>query len=193
MAAPHIPLSLDDAKRLMRQRARAERDAAGLDPIGRGLALGGHLLAACPPPAGSVVAGFWPLGAEIDVRPLLFALHLRGHPIALPETPPRGQPLVFRAWRPGQDMIPERFGTMRPTGAVVVPEVLLVPLLAFDLTCHRLGYGGGYYDRTLATLPHALTIGCAFAHQAVDAVPVGPYDVPLHAIATEAGMIIGPT
>ena len=173
----------------MRQRARDERDAAGLDPIGCGLALGRHLLRACPPPAGSVVAGFWPLGAEIDVRPLLFALHLRGHPVALPETPPRGQPLIFRAWQPGDAMVLERFGTMRPTGPIVAPDILLVPLLAFDRRCHRLGYGGGYYDRTLAERPDARTIGCAFARQAVDAVPIGPYDVALHAIATEAGVI----
>ncbi len=175
----------------MRQRARAARDAAGLDPLAAGLALGGHLLAACPPQAGAVVAGFWPLGSEIDIRPLLFALHLAGHPVALPETPPLGRPLIFRVWQPGEAMVPERFGTMRPTGAVVEPDILLVPLLAFDRTCHRLGYGGGFYDRTLAGLPHARAIGCAFAHQAVDAVPVGPYDVALHAIATETGVILG--
>lgn len=128
------------------------------------------------------------MDGEIDIRPLLKQLHARGHPICLPETPPRGKPLIFRQWRPGSRMISERFGTLRPVGAVLVPDVLLVPLLAFDRHGHRLGYGGGYYDRTLALLPRVRTIGCAFAAQELDAVPVGEYDAPLDAVATEAGV-----
>ncbi len=193
MAAPHTTFPDDDAlvaaKRLARQHAKAAR--AERDPVVAGLALAGHLLRLCPPPDGAVVAGFWPLGGEIDIRPLLFALHLRGHAIALPVTPPLGQPLTFRAWRPGDVMEPERFGTLRPIGAILTPDFLLVPLLAFDRARHRLGYGGGYYDRTLAGLPNARTIGCAFADQEVDAVPIGPYDVALDAIATDAGVIRG--
>lgn len=187
MAAPHGFPSLDDAKRAMRQHMLDAR--GGLDPLGAGLALGAHLLAHRPPPTGAIVSGFWPLGPEIDLRPLLFALHLRGHRIALPVTPPRGQPLSFRAWLPGDAMERERFGTMRPTGEALVPDFLLVPLLAFDRAGRRLGYGAGYYDRTLAGLPEATAIGCAYRQQQVDAVPAGPYDMPLHAIATDAGVI----
>jgi 5-formyltetrahydrofolate cyclo-ligase len=187
MAAPHGSPSLDDTKRALRQRMIAAR--AELDPVVAGLALGANLLRLRPPPSSAIVSGFWPLGAEIDLRPLLFALHLRGHRIALPVTPPRGHPLTFRAWQPGDALEREKFGTMRPTGEVLVPDVMLVPLLAFDRAGRRLGYGAGYYDRTLAGLPGAIAIGCAFHQQEVDVVPAGPYDMPLHAVVTDAGMI----
>ncbi len=127
---------------------------------------------------------------EIDIRPLLETLHQRGHSIVLPETKGRGNPLIFRQWHPGAPMIQERFGTMRPDGPVLDPSYLLVPLLAFDRAGRRLGYGGGFYDRTLARLPHARAIGCAFAAQELDEVPVGAYDAPLDAVATEAGVIL---
>lgn len=162
---------------------------SGLDSTAAGLALGAHVMRARPPAHGAVVSGFWPLGDEIDIRPLLFALHLKGHVIALPETPARGQALTFRVWVPGAAMRVEAFGTQCPTGELVTPDVLLVPLLAFDQACRRLGYGAGYYDRTLAGLPGAIAIGCAFKEQVVDVVPTGPYDVALHAVATDAGVI----
>lgn len=187
MVAPHFSPSLSDAKRILRRRMLAAR--VGLDPIVAGLALGASLMRTMPPRHGATVAGFWPLGTEIDIRPLLFALHLKGHPIALPETPPPGMPLSFRLWVPGAPMRVEPFGTCCPTGPLVTPDVLLVPLLAFDGACRRLGYGGGYYDRTLVLLSDAVAIGCAFKEQAVDIVPTGPYDVPLRAVATDAGVI----
>lgn len=165
-----------------------ERRKAGLPAWGMWLA--GHVLRTGLIDPDAVVAGFWPLVGEIDIRPLLLALLGRGHCVALPETPPRGRPLGFRRWRPGTAMIQERFGTLRPAGAVVVPDLLLVPLLAFDAGCNRLGYGGGYYDRTIAALPGVRTIGCAYAVQQVDAVPVLPHDAPLDAVATESGVIL---
>jgi 5-formyltetrahydrofolate cyclo-ligase len=85
-------------------------------------------------------------------------------------------------------MIRERFGTHRPDGDIATPDIMLVPLLAFDRNGNRLGYGGGYYDRTLATLPQSLAIGCAFSAQELDDVPVEDYDAPLAAIATELGV-----
>jgi 5-formyltetrahydrofolate cyclo-ligase len=136
-----------------------------------------------------VVSGFWPMPGEIDTRPLLAALYGRGHVVLLPETPPRARPLIFRHWHPAADMLPERFGTHRPDGAVGVPEVLFVPLVAFDRRGYRVGYGGGYYDRTLAELPGARAIGVAFAAQELDEVPVGPHDRQLHAVVTERGVI----
>ena len=120
---------------------------------------------------------------------MLHALHARGNPVALPVTPRRGEPLHFASWRPGDVLVPERFGTMRPVGEAMMPDMLLVPLLAFDRRGGRLGYGGGFYDRTLAGLPGRFRLGCAFAAQQVDAVPVGPYDIRLDAVATESGII----
>jgi 5-formyltetrahydrofolate cyclo-ligase len=186
MAAPHISPELIEAKRLVRQRMLAAREAC--DPA-CGVALAEHMLREVPPPAGAVVSGFWPMGQEIDIRPLLEALHARGNPIVLPETPKRGNPLIFRLWYPGAVMLPERFGTSRPDGEVCVPDFLLVPLLAFDRRGYRVGYGAGYYDRTLAVLPGRFRLGVAYAASELDEVPAGPYDERLDAVATERGVI----
>lgn len=190
MAAPHISF-IDDpaitaAKAEMRRQAMADR--AGRDPA-LGQVLARHFLAAFPLDPGMAVSGYWPMGDEIDIRPLLHALHARGHPIGLPVTGRRGEPLVFRAWTPASPMMAGRFGTFHPEAPEeVVPAVLLIPLLAFDAQGRRLGYGGGFYDRSLACLPDALRIGCAYAAQEVSLVPTGPFDQKLHAIATETGV-----
>jgi len=188
MAAPHFsPAGLIEAKRVARAQAIAAR--TGCDPA-LGARLAEHVLRELPPPAGAVVSGFWPMEGEIDIRPLLEALDARGHVMLLPETPKRGFPLVFRRWHPGMELVREKFGTYRPTGEVMTPEVLFVPLLAFDRCGRRLGYGGGYYDRTLAGLPTAQAIGCAFAAQEVAEVPAGPGDALLNAVATEREVIV---
>ena len=179
--------TLNEAKRVARASASAHR--SGKDPKAAGQALTQHVLRDCPPPPGAIVSGFWPMGNEIDIRPLLHALYERGHQVALPVTPPKGEPLAFRGWHPNDVLVQERFGTMRPVGDLVIPDMLLIPLLAFDANGGRLGYGGGFYDRTLAALPDRFRLGCAFAVQQVDAVPVGPYDIRLHAVATENGII----
>ncbi len=186
MAVPHLPSDLTEAKRRLRAEAMVRR--AGCDPAS-GRALAAHVLADCAPRAAAVISGFWPIESEIDVRPLLLALHDRGHKIALPVTPRRGEALHFRLWTPGDALQPERFGTLRPTGSPVTPDCLLVPLLAFDRRGHRLGYGAGYYDRTLAELPGAFALGCAYAVQEVPDVPAGPHDMRLDAVATERGVI----
>ena len=186
MVAPHNVSAFGAAKREARVAAFAAR--AECDPAW-GAQLTTHVLAELDLPAGVPVSGFWPTAEEIDIRPLLAALHARGHTVLLPETPPVGRPLSFRRWQPGCEMVREPFGTFRPTGPRGMPEVLFVPLLAFDRTGHRLGYGGGYYDRTLAALTGALAIGCGFAAQEVAALPIGPFDMPLDAVATERGVI----
>ncbi len=162
---------------------------AGCDPAW-GQALCGHVLREAAPPPGAVVAGFWPLAGEIDTRPLLHALVGRGHSLLLPVTPPLGQSLTFHRWRPGEAMAAGRFGTSVPAGEAMIPDLILVPLLAFDRRGHRLGHGGGYYDRTLAALSGVRALGCAFAAQELDSVPAGPHDIPLDAVATEGGVII---
>ncbi len=167
-------------------RALAAR--ASCDPAW-GARLAEHVLGNAAPPAGATVAGFWPLPGEIDIRPILHALFARGQAIVLPVTGGRGRPLSFRLWHPDDPMQVERFGTRRPTGPERVPDFVLVPLLAFDRRGRRLGYGGGYYDRTLAGLPDATRLGCGFAAQEMDVVPAGPHDALLPAVATERGIV----
>ncbi|WP_426958146.1 5-formyltetrahydrofolate cyclo-ligase [Muricoccus radiodurans] len=195
MAAPHFSsdpfcdVLLHEAKAAARGVALARRAAAARDGAAESLAA--HVLRHAPPPAGARVAGFWPMGEEIDIRPLLRALAERGHPLCLPRTPKRGAPLAFHHWTFGDPLVRGPFGTSQPAPEAppVTPDWLLVPLLAFDRTGRRLGYGGGYYDRTLSALPQAGRIGVAFACQELDAVPAGPHDAPLDAVATEAGVI----
>jgi 5-formyltetrahydrofolate cyclo-ligase len=187
MVAPHCFSPIDDAKRAMRAERMAAR--AGHDPKASGAALTALVLRDWPPPPGAVVSGFWPLDGEIDITPLLLALHARRHPIVLPVTPKRGLPLGFRLWQPGDPLEVERFGTMRPTGEERSPEFLLVPLLGFDRRGGRLGYGAGYYDRTLPLLSPRFALGCAFAAQEVPEVPMGPLDIRLDAVATEREVI----
>ncbi len=144
---------------------------------------------------GVVVAGYWPLRQEIDVLPLLTRLRGRGCRIALPVVPGPRRPLTFRTWRAGTKLETGPFGTRHPGGgaATVVPDLVLVPLLAFDRTGFRLGYGGGYYDRTLALLrkkrSRIVAFGVAYAGQEVAAVPRDRFDQPLDGILTERGFI----
>ncbi|MBS1039186.1 5-formyltetrahydrofolate cyclo-ligase [Gluconobacter cerinus] len=130
------------------------------------------------------VAAVWPLPGEIDLRPLCSRLARDGRRVALPETTPKGTPLVFREWSEETPMLAGRFGTSHPDGPILVPELVLVPFLAFDRKGFRLGYGGGYYDRTLAQL-NVPAIGFGFAFQEMKSIPVGPYDIPLSVIVTE--------
>ncbi|MGB8603446.1 MAG: 5-formyltetrahydrofolate cyclo-ligase [Rhizomicrobium sp.] len=146
-----------------------------------------------PLPPGSCVAGYWPLAGEADPRLLMAALQRRGHTLALPCIVGPDQPLIFRGWRIGDPLVAGTFGTSEPPASCpqMVPQVLLVPLLAFDIAGYRLGYGGGYYDRSLAELRESgtpLAVGIAFAGQEVDAVPVEATDQRLDLVISEAGL-----
>ncbi|HYF06773.1 MAG TPA: 5-formyltetrahydrofolate cyclo-ligase [Acetobacteraceae bacterium] len=186
-SAPYCDVLLAEMKAEARRLALARR--ASCDPA-LGVRLADIVLRDAAPPAGAIIAGFWPMGSEIDIRPLLQALQARGHPLCLPVTPRRGQPLVFRLWRWGDTLANGAFGTKQPAGEeTVTPDFLLVPLLAFDRVGRRLGYGAGYYDRTLAALPRATALGVAYAAQEMPEVPAGPDDMPLPRIATECGIL----
>jgi 5-formyltetrahydrofolate cyclo-ligase len=180
---------LQAAKAAARKLAREKR--ATLANIEAPARLAEAMLAEHAPPKGAIIAGYWPMGDEMDPRPLMLALASRGHAMALPVTPPRGQPLAFRAWVPGAALRPGPMGTSEPVaGEELRPDLVLVPLLAFDRAGRRLGYGGGYYDRTLAALPGAKAIGIAYAGQEMPEVPAGPQDMRLPLIATEDGVIV---
>ena len=141
-----------------------------------------------------VVAGYWPIGDEMDLRPLLERLDADGFPCALPVVGDRGAALTFRRWRPGLELEEGPFGTRQPPGhePMVRPRVLVVPLLAFDDEGYRIGWGAGFYDRTLAHLRGlgpVLAVGAAYALQKVERVPRGPSDQPLDWAVTEAGPV----
>jgi 5-formyltetrahydrofolate cyclo-ligase len=144
--------------------------------------------------AAGIVAAYMPIRSELSPLPLVSALEAQGIVTAMPETPAPGNPLVFRRWTPGDDLVDGPYGTRQPspTAPTVVPGVILAPMLAFDSDCWRLGYGGGFYDRTLAGLRgggrSVTAIGIAFDGQLVDKVPVGPFDVALDAVLTPSGL-----
>jgi 5-formyltetrahydrofolate cyclo-ligase len=154
-----------------------------------GLAVGARIAASMERHPPKIAAGFFPLGRELDITPLLHSWRAAGHIVALPRTPAIGLPLTFHRWDEGDALRRERFGTMTSDGPEVTPDVLLVPLLAFDRRGHRLGYGGGFYDRTIAALPGVRTIGCAYAALELPEVPSGATDITLQAIATEHEII----
>jgi len=153
-----------------------------------------HFTSMLMPQRGTKVSGYWPMDEEMDVRPLLADLRENGCVIALPVVVGKGQPLVFRVWHPGDTLVKSGFGLSEPGPEVaeIVPQVLLVPLVAFDASGNRLGFGGGFYDRTLKALraanPHVRAIGIAFAFQEVDDVPNDDSDQRLDAVVTERGV-----
>jgi 5-formyltetrahydrofolate cyclo-ligase len=141
-------------------------------------------------PKTTVVAGYWPIGTELDVRHTLSHLDLIGYGCALPVVVAKGEPLAFRTWTPQTPMERSGLGILAPAATVpeIDPDVLLVPLLSFDSAGYRLGYGAGFYDRTLERLRRSkrvVAIGIAFAGQEVDGVPRDRYDQPLDWLVTE--------
>ena len=138
---------------------------------------------------GCVLAGYMPMRTEIDPLPAMAA---HTGTVCVPVIPGPAQPLRFREWTPGCAMIPGEFGALIPAeGAWIEPEVLIVPLLSFDARAYRLGYGGGFYDRTLEVLRArrpTLAVGFAFAAQEVAEVPIDATDQRLDMVVTEAGV-----
>ena len=183
----------DDARALLRRQAlRRRRKLAELAGPAAGERLAAHGLALLREMPGAVVSGYVPVRGEIDVMPLLNALHAAGHALGLPVVVARDAPLVFRRWRPGMALEKGAFGIPAPPASApeVRPEVVLVPLVAFDAQGHRLGYGGGYYDRTLAILRkqgQVLAVGCAHAGQELPHIPALDTDERLDLVLTEQG------
>src|SRR5712692_951880 len=139
---------------------------------------------------GAVVAGYSPIRNEIDPAPLMRKLAAQGAQLALPAITARGQSLRFRAWYPDDRLLPGPLGILEPSPAAaeIIPDIVLVPLAAFDPAGHRIGYGAGHYDYTLAhlrKLKHIIAIGVAFAAQEIEAIPALPHDVALDYVLTE--------
>ncbi len=181
---------IDAAKASLRRKAAERRRAAVHDNPNAGVAVRDHFLAAVKVPAGIPISAYWPLEEEFDPRSLFMELHRRGHPVGLPVIPGKGQPLLFRRWEPATELVRGSFRVMTPppTAPEIIPGLLLVPLLAFDRAGYRLGYGGGFYDRTIAKLRNAgeaLAVGVTFADLEIPAVPRDETDQPLDWIVTE--------
>ena len=191
-----MELTPRETKRALRQSLLQERAAviAAHEETAR-LAIRDRYLATFDPPRGTVVSACWPMPGELDLRPLLTALHARGCICGLPVVVARNMPLVFRAWEPGVTLVTSRFGIAEPgpEQPVVRPQHALVPLLAFDEEGYRLGYGGGFYDRTLATLRNdgagpLVAIGVGLEAQRRPSLPREPFDARLDWLLTEAGV-----
>ena len=138
------------------------------------------------------IAGYHPFSGELDVMPLLSALHETGYALALPVTPNEKGPLVFRQWVPSDQLVTGRFGILEPLvqKTDLAPDTILLPMLAFDKTGHRLGYGGGYYDRTLRSLRASksiVAVGIAFDEQEIDRLRYEDHDEALDWLLTPSG------
>ena len=174
----------------LRASALAARDALSSEAraaAAAAIAARGLPVAIAP---GIIVSAYSPIRSEIDPAPLMRALGLQGARLALPAVLARGKALAFRAWSPNDRLMLGPLGILEPSPAAaeVVPDILLVPLAAFDCLGHRIGYGAGHYDYTLAHLRKVkpvTAIGLAFAAQEIDAVPVLQHDERLDYVLTE--------
>jgi 5,10-methenyltetrahydrofolate synthetase len=140
---------------------------------------------------GCVLSGYWPIKGEPDLRPALAGLHRAGVTIALPVVETRAAPLVFRRWTPETKLVRGDWNipVPPPEADELTPEVALAPCLGWDGACFRLGWGGGYFDRTLAALvPRPLTIGIALSAACLPTIFPQPHDIPLDLILTEDGV-----
>jgi 5-formyltetrahydrofolate cyclo-ligase len=181
-------------KAKLRSERLAARDALSVEErIEKSMAIaeaGGSLIDLLP---GEEVSGFFPIRSEVDVRPLMHQLRSRGAKLAVPIVVDK-HTIIFRELLPGAPVVSTGFGTFGPgeEARIVDPDVMLVPLAAFDRAGHRIGYGAGYYDRAISRL-HAKgrqprLIGVAFDCQQIDIVPAEDHDVALDAILTESGL-----
>jgi len=184
---------IEAVKAALRLRARAQRanflksshpDAA--------TAAASHFFSAVALEPHMVVAAYWPIRDELDCRPVLTRLMDSGQPVCLPVVMGDEEPLELRMWEQGVPLYPSGFGTLAPPDDArrAEPDIILMPLLGYDRSGTRLGYGGGYYDRTLASMSKLpRLIGFAFAAQELDFIPREPHDVPLDAVVTEQGVL----
>lgn len=178
-----------EEKRHLRDRLLIRR--AELFVTGASEALARNFFSKVKMKEGAAVAGYWPIRGEIDSRPLMGLLHCRGYRCGLCVVKNRGEPLVFRSWDPSMKLYSGPFGTsIPPQGtANLVPEFILVPLLAFDNAGYRLGYGGGFYDMSIASLRAntnpPIAVGLAYEGQAISSVPHDSLDERLDWVITE--------
>lgn len=185
-------------RRAERQRLRAERDAMSVrDRQAAGASIAAHLADLLRRTFGDlrgrVFSGYWPIKGEPDLRPLLAKLHAEGVQVVLPLVEVKAAPLVFRRWTPETRMVRGDWNipVPPPDAAVMTPEISLAPVVGWTDDAYRLGYGGGYFDRTLAALsPRPVVIGVGFQSARLATIYPQPHDIRLDAIVTEAGCVV---
>ena len=177
-------------RRAERERLLALRQAVPADERRRlGAAIETELRALITMRPG-ILGGYWPFRAEFDPRPLIDWAVACGCTVALPVVIDKKGPLEYRAWRPGETLVDGVWNIPVPEKRdIVTPAIVLAPLVGFDCDLYRLGYGGGYFDRTLAVLsPRPLAIGVGFDFQELETIHPQPFDVPMDLIVTQAGV-----
>jgi 5,10-methenyltetrahydrofolate synthetase len=175
-----------ERRRLLENRARlsiAARTAAAT-------AIAGHLDELIGDVSGRVVSAYWPIKSELDLRPWMTTLTARGATAVLPVVVQKAAPLEFRAWVTGCRMERGVWNIPVPAeGDWLIPDVLIAPVVGFDPGCFRLGYGGGYFDRTLAAINRPVrAIGIGLSASRVDTIYPQPHDIPMSCIVTETGI-----
>lgn len=186
------------AKAALRAELRRARAAFVADPTQRGdllianLFVAEHVTRRFAP--AKIVAGYVSDGEEVDPLPILLHAIDRGLATALPRITDRAAPMQFHWWTPGDELVPGPFGLLQPRAdaPVLAPDLILTPLLGFDRAMGRIGQGAGFYDRAFAAAPSARRIGLAWSVQEAPGLPLDPWDVPLHGVATEREWIEGP-
>ena len=187
-----IDETIEAAKAALRVRARAARASLGSgDRAEAAAAVARHFFDHTDLQPSDIVAAYWRIRDEVDCQPILVRLMDSNQTVVLPVVLGPEQPLDFRVWEQGASLYESGFGTLAPSDLAprAEPDVVLMPLLGFDSRGTRLGYGGGYYDRTLASMKkRPKLIGLAYSAQEFEKIPREAHDVPLDAVVTEAGI-----
>lgn len=179
---------MTDDKKALRAHMRAQRDAFAMRSDAAIVAPEEYLARLRP---GLVVASYVPVGSEADPSPLAAVARAAGATLALPHIEGRGSDMRFLEWSDGGALVAGPFGLRQPDTAAreCTPDIVLTPLVAFDDALNRLGQGAGFYDRAFAHLPDAWRLGVAWSVQQLLMIETDPWDVPLHAVVTERGMV----
>ncbi len=181
------------ARERKQRRAEGVRLREGIAPDVRAIwdrGIETHLEQGLVPPP-TITAGFcWPYKAEFDARPLVTRWWQSGVRLALPRVQAKGQPLVFNEWYPDARMDAGAYGIPVPQGTPeLVPDLMLIPVNGFDDSGYRLGYGGGFFDRTLAAIqPRPVAVGLGYELLRIDSLDPQPFDIPMDFVVTEAGL-----
>lgn len=185
---------MSDNKKILRQNAKriraALKERQGFAAAEQATNHAKQLLKGIDP---AVTIGlYYPIGDEMETRLLMQSLQTMGRQTALPCVTAPNEPLIFRSWEMGDPLVNGAFGTKEPEpeAPMVTPGFLICPLLAYDENCYRLGYGGGFYDRTLMHTPSIKAFGLAYGGQIVENLAQEDHDVPMHGIITESGIIL---